>query len=350
MNTEKRFFAAANGYRGFRSYFAEIFNSRDYAKIFVLKGGPGTGKSSFMRRVATSLEEKGAECEYIYCSSDPFSLDGIICEKDNKRIAIIDGTAPHERDAIIPGAIDEIINLGQNWDSRWLFAEREKILTLNDEKKRAYATAYSYLKIAGNADIELKRILRGGYDAKKLKYEAKSLAESLKTVNKGNIKTRLISSFGKMGKYGFETLEVSAKKKYSVKGNDIFISDFLNYLQLELCYRDADIIICPSPLDENAIEAIYIPGEDILISASDDGENIIDTVSLVCENDKTAKEKTKVLNDIHSICLESSTRWFSIASDVHFRLEDIYKSCMDFEGNNRIINEKLEILCDILKL
>ncbi len=350
MNTEKRFFAAANGYKGFKSYFAEIFNPRDYEKIFVLKGGPGTGKSSFMRRVATTLKEKGATCEYIYCSSDPLSLDAIICENNNKRIAIIDGTAPHERDAIIPGAIDEIINLGQNWDSSWLCAQREKILALNSEKKSAYSTAYSYLKIAGNADAESKRISRGGYDTKKLKYAAKSLAESLKTVNDGNIKTRLISSFGKMGKYGFDTLEVSAKKKYSVIGNDIFASDFLNYLQLELCYRDADIIICPSPLDENAIEAIYIPGEDILISAGDEGKNIIDIESLIYEKDKTVKEKVKALSDIRAISLESSTRWFSIASDVHFRLEDIYKSCMDFDGNDRIINEKLEILRDILGL
>ena len=33
------FFAAANGYSGFRSYFDKIFNPKDYDAIYILKGG-----------------------------------------------------------------------------------------------------------------------------------------------------------------------------------------------------------------------------------------------------------------------------------------------------------------------
>ena len=61
--------------------------------IYILKGGPGCGKSSLMRRVAQAMEEKGASVEYIACSGDPDSLDAVVFPALNT--AIVDGTAPH---------------------------------------------------------------------------------------------------------------------------------------------------------------------------------------------------------------------------------------------------------------
>ena len=132
----KRYYAAANSYKGFISFFDKVFDSKEFDRIYILKGGPGTGKSSFMKKIATNFCDQECETDEIYCSSDPKSLDGIIIKKESRRIAIIDGTAPHERDAVIPGAIDEIINLGEGWDSRWLIAKRNKICELTEEKAK----------------------------------------------------------------------------------------------------------------------------------------------------------------------------------------------------------------------
>ena len=46
------YFAAANSYRGFISYFDKIFPSTEFEKIFVLKGGPGTGKTTVANIIA----------------------------------------------------------------------------------------------------------------------------------------------------------------------------------------------------------------------------------------------------------------------------------------------------------
>ena len=46
--------------------------------IYILKGGPGCGKSTLMRRVGAWAEEAGLKTEYILCSGDPDSLDGLI--------------------------------------------------------------------------------------------------------------------------------------------------------------------------------------------------------------------------------------------------------------------------------
>ncbi|WDC83725.1 ATPase [Caloramator sp. mosi_1] len=87
----KKYFASANTSAGFVSYFDYVLKGRD--KIYIIKGGPGCGKSSFMHKIGYELEAKGFDVDYVYCSADMDSLDGIVINDLN--IAIVDGTAPH---------------------------------------------------------------------------------------------------------------------------------------------------------------------------------------------------------------------------------------------------------------
>ena len=59
----------------------------------VLKGGPGVGKNTFMREIGRCMEAAGAPVEYLWCSGDPDSLDGVVLP--SIRCAVVDGTAPH---------------------------------------------------------------------------------------------------------------------------------------------------------------------------------------------------------------------------------------------------------------
>ena len=63
----------ANSARGFHSLYEGF--PPEGAFLRVVKGGPGTGKSSFMRRIAEAAEAAGLGVEYIICSGDPDSLD-----------------------------------------------------------------------------------------------------------------------------------------------------------------------------------------------------------------------------------------------------------------------------------
>ena len=78
---------------GFYSLYDQLLEPEQAETIYILKGGPGCGKSSLMRRVAQAMEEKGASVEYIACSGDPDSLDAVVFPALNT--AIVDGTAPH---------------------------------------------------------------------------------------------------------------------------------------------------------------------------------------------------------------------------------------------------------------
>ena len=77
---KKVFFAAANSRDGFVSFYGSIFGSENIKKRYLIKGGPGTGKSTFIRRVAGRAEAEGYSVEYYRCSSDPDSLDGALID------------------------------------------------------------------------------------------------------------------------------------------------------------------------------------------------------------------------------------------------------------------------------
>ncbi len=91
------FFLGANSAEGFYGLYEQLLDAKLY-DLIILKGGPGCGKSTFMRRTAAAMEERGLESVYIHCSGDPDSLDGVIFPAIGT--AIVDGTAPHGMDTL----------------------------------------------------------------------------------------------------------------------------------------------------------------------------------------------------------------------------------------------------------
>ena len=83
----------ANTPEGFISLFDELYDPAEELARYIIKGGPGTGKSRLMRRVADELEQAGYTAQRVLCSSDPDSLDGVIFPQI--RACIADGTSPH---------------------------------------------------------------------------------------------------------------------------------------------------------------------------------------------------------------------------------------------------------------
>ena len=80
MQTEPKvcFYLGANSPGGFHSLYDELLRPEEARSIYILKGGPGCGKSSLMRRVGEAMEDLGLDVEYIACSGDPDSLDAVV--------------------------------------------------------------------------------------------------------------------------------------------------------------------------------------------------------------------------------------------------------------------------------
>ena len=141
----KKLFPGGNTSQGFFSYYDYLIDP-DATRIFVIKGGPGVGKSSLMRSVGEVMLNMGYDVEYHCCSSDNGSLDGVCIPQI--RVALIDGTAPHIVDPKNPGAVDEIVHLGDFWHEDILRGNKEAILKSNRRVGRLFRSAYSNLKEA----------------------------------------------------------------------------------------------------------------------------------------------------------------------------------------------------------
>ena len=63
------FFLGANSEEGFFSLYDQLLGGR-LDDLMILKGGPGCGKSTFMRRVGAAMERAGERVVYINCSGD----------------------------------------------------------------------------------------------------------------------------------------------------------------------------------------------------------------------------------------------------------------------------------------
>jgi len=90
---ERHIYPGNNTTEGFYSYYNYILGQREANRIICIKGGPGVGKSTFMKKIGETYLEKGEDVDFMHCSSDNNSLDGVVLK--NRRIALIDATSPH---------------------------------------------------------------------------------------------------------------------------------------------------------------------------------------------------------------------------------------------------------------
>ena len=143
---ERHLFPGGNTSKGFYSFYRYILPQDKARRIICIKGGPGTGKSSLMKKLGLYFGNLGYSIEYHHCSSDNDSLDGLVIKELN--VALLDGTSPHIVDPINPGAVDEILNLGVALDMNLLFSCKKEIININKEIGKNFKRAYRFLGAA----------------------------------------------------------------------------------------------------------------------------------------------------------------------------------------------------------
>lgn len=156
----KRCFLGANTGRGFYSLYDEFVKPGDF--LWILKGGPGCGKSSFMRRIGMAAEAEGHEVEYVLCSGDPDSLDAVYIT--DLGVAYADGTAPHILEPRHAGADSNYVNLGAHLDQSALRAKLSELDALQRAYRAKYAEAYAALGEAKALHDKLEAVYRPHID------------------------------------------------------------------------------------------------------------------------------------------------------------------------------------------
>ena len=340
------FFAAANSGEGFVSFYEEIFNSKEIVKRYLIKGGPGTGKSSFMRKVADDAKKKGSFVTYYHCSSDPSSLDGIIIDG---KTAVIDSTAPHVIEPLLVGARDTIVDLGAFWDSNILESQVDRIALLGERKRNAYKLCYRFLSGAMQSDIAFREIFLPFVDIARIEKTARRLTKKIEKGSGYSLKIGLSSAIGMFGKCELKSYEQIAK-------HTVFIEDRygLGFLLLsKICdfaiKNQNKICVSYCPLCPNLPDAVYFEEQGIAFVVSESKkEKCILLRSTLSFNDISQKEKRALrerarnAKKLSESLVVAACDELALAGEAHFELEKIYSSAMDFSALNLFIAKFIE--------
>lgn len=258
-----RCFAGANTRNGFYSCFDGIFMNR--ARVFYIKGAPGVGKNSLMKRVLRRQEACGHAVSAFYCSSDPDSLDGVVDE--TLSCAFLDATAPHAYDPAVPGARDTLISLGDYLNEAELSADAASIMRIQKEIGREFASAAHFLGAAGHAEAAAE----GVQDARRAALILRELLSLLPNThaNGGTVRRYFLSAHTCQGYVSFEK-QFPADETVSVPipfgGN---MDGILRTVAEKAAEKGLAPILFLSPICPEQARQVYIPEIPLLVTASD---------------------------------------------------------------------------------
>jgi hypothetical protein len=354
------FFLSANTPQGFFSVFNHLYYPEKGWFCHILKGGPGTGKSTLMKKIAKKATEDGVYTEVIHCSSDPDSLDAVIFPELKKCVA--DGTAPHVLDPIYPGATDAIVNLGECWDTKSLYKSRNKIINLCKENSSLHDKSKRFLRSYGNVANENRLIISESIDYDKLNSYCKRLTKKLfkqKSEKEGFEQLRFISSVTPEGYMLFDkTMSNIAKDIFIIEDPHDVIGNFiLNVVKEKALSTGHDIIACPAPLSPGKIEALFVPSLELGLVVKNIKRTPGIFTSLECEykkigtkrflNTGTLSKNKNLLNFNYKICgefLNESINNLKYAKAVHDDIEVIYKKSMNYSKINKITDKLISAI------
>ncbi len=130
-------------------------NLTEGLKRYLIKGRPGSGKLTMLKKITAAGIERGFDIEIYHCGFDPNSLDMVICRE--LHFAIFDSTAPHEyfpeRDT------DELIDMYESCIKPGTDeAHANEIRAIKERYSSQMNAAIQYLAQAKLLEDELKQL------------------------------------------------------------------------------------------------------------------------------------------------------------------------------------------------
>lgn len=337
------FFLGANTPGGFYSLFDELHSPEEGWLLYIVKGGPGTGKSSLMKKIAAEADKRGLYTERIYCSSDPQSLDGVILP--GLKVSIADGTSPHVLEPEYPGVSEVIVDLGACRDDKKLRENRETILRLTKENKGKHAECARFIAAAAAAAAEVRKLTSPALDREKLdKFIGLLCERELGVVSaRGKIRRRFLSALTPEGVRVFsDTFEGLAQRSLLLRDDyGAAAPEILSRFTQNAVKRGYEVIVCPSFLSPDVlIDHVIVPELDFgiftdgpLTKAFLSGARAVQCTRFM---DKEAlsfqKNRLSFAKKTGRELIREAVKKQKEAKALHDELEKYYIGAMDFAG------------------
>lgn len=219
MDMPVRFFIGANTPVGFVGYLDDLYDCRDGWRAYLIKSGPGSGKSTLIKTVMQHMARLGYDAEAILCSSDPDSLDGVVFRQ--LKLCLFDATSPHIIEPHYWGAVEQIVNLSACSDGALLYERREGIREASDACSALHARCRRFLGAASSLLNDNVRTALEYTDVAKISRSAARIAaREFGTASSGDGREwrRFLSAVTPQGMVTFqETLQALCPRIYSLE-------------------------------------------------------------------------------------------------------------------------------------
>lgn len=343
------YFLGANSPGGFYSLYPELIDPERASGIYILKGGPGCGKSSFMRRVGARCEDAGITPEYIYCSGDPGSLDGVVLPALSA--AVVDGTAPHVVEPKYPGLVESYVNLGQYYDRAGLQPLRREIAESMTGYQDCYKRAYRCLAAAAELEGDLRDLLRTDALEQKLAKRARSIIRRefrARGTERGEVRQRFLSAVTHQGELClWETVEAQCTRVYALSDSFGFAHELLEPILAAATAAGYDAVACPSPMAPDRLEHLIIPSLSLAFVADSPRLPYAGRACRRIRLDSMAdpellrrsRTRLRFSKKMAAALVEEAVASLGKAKAMHDRLEGLYNPHVDFDGVYRDAEE-----------
>ena len=336
------FFLGANSGSGFQNLFSEIMDPETAFDIMILKGGPGVGKNTFMREIGRTMEQAGADVEYLWCSGDPDSLDGVVIPA--LRCAVCDGTSPHVVEPKYPAAVDRYVDLGRFYDLPAAKAQAGEVKRHTHDYQDAYGRAYRCLKAARQVELDTVAEVSRSFDRQRAARRFSGImARELRPRSggqKGRVKQRFLGAVTHKGVLClYDTAFAQCSRVYELADRDGLAHELLIHLLAGAVEGGYDAVACPDPMAPSRLAHLLVPQRGLAF-VSTAGETALPRpadrrihLDGAAEGDVLRRDRPRLrfARKVSAALMGEAVASLSQAKAMHDRLEALYNPYVDFD-------------------
>lgn len=344
MSIMRHYFPGGNTPLGFVSFYSNILSRDTVGKLAVIKGGPGTGKSSLMKKIGEYFKNENEYVHWLHCSSDANSLDGIYLPKYNS--AVVDGTSPHVVDPRYPGAWDKIFNLGELIGDK-IGESKEEIYLLNRNISKHFSRCYENLRVASSVCEIMKENSLASKDENAVDCFCHNvLRRVIHEKDRGRTRKMFLSGITPQGNVNF--CDSILSDKYIIRmdceagdGVGEIMQRLLTHCRLQ--NTDADVYYCP--LKPYEPEHIVFRNTHVAVTTSNEFHTTAEADEIVPFGDFVKNSYDNSENrEIYGKYIEKALFEVGEAKKLHDELENYYINNFDFSKTETFYEEIKEFL------